>query len=162
MAPLEFGTRVLVRAEVTRVIGTHAGDVNTFKQKVLDTRRYGTYLFRDNPVTWPGVAIPADWADTPPEWDIEPMPNGNAVVRFRRIALQTPAMGIYMGITRLAEGTLIGCSEEDERPWRKRELANQRWVDLWEIAAPPTRNGRGRITLVHPFDAQVVPLSVLA
>lgn len=161
MASLEFGTRVLVRAEIARVIGTHIGDIFTFKQKVLDTRRYSTYPLK-SPKSWPGVAIPSDWADTPPEFDVEPMPNGNAIVRFRRIALQTPAMGIYMGTTRLSEGTLIGCSEEDERPWRKRELANKRWVDLWEVAAPPTRNGRGRVTLVHPFDAQVVPLSVLA
>ena len=30
-----------------------------------------------------------------------------------------------------------------------------------EIGMPPSRNGRARLHLVHPFDAQVVPMSML-
>lgn len=155
----EFGTPMLVRAEVVRIIGSHEGDVYRFKQKTLDIKRWGTYSFKDTE-TWPGVAIPAELADTPAFWKVEPMPNGNAVMRCRRIALQTPAMGLYAGTTRMAEGTLITSTDEQRRPWRKRELDDKRWLDLYEILFPPTRNGRARLTLVHPFDIQALPMTM--
>lgn len=158
--PLEFGTPMLVRAEVVRVIGTHEGEVFNFKQKTLDVKRYGSYAFKDT-TSWPGVAIPAELADTPAFWKVEPMPNGNALVRCRRMALQTPVTGLYLGTTRLAEGTLIASSDIDRRPWRKRELDDRRWIEFYEVGAPPTRNGRARLTLVHPYDAQVIPMAMM-
>lgn len=158
MAPLEFGTPVLVRAEIVRIIATHEPTGNNFKQKALDVKRYGAYKIKDR-TTWPGVAIPVELADTPPDWEIEPMPNGNAVMRCRRIELQMPMMGLYLGVARIAEGTLVQRGPNNKRPsWSARELDDRRWLELYEIGAPPTRNGRGRMTLVHPFDAQVVPL----
>lgn len=154
-----FGTPVLVRAEIARVVGSHVGGIHTFKQRTLDTKRWAAYVLKGS-AGWPGVGVPAELADTPEDWDLEPMPNGNAVVRCRRLALQTPAMGFYIGTTHIVEGTLVASSQDQIRPWRKRDLVDRRRLQLYEIATPPTRQGRGRVVLVHPYDAQVVPLTM--
>lgn len=156
----EFATPMLVRAVIVRIVGTHEGAHYVFKQKKVDVRRYGTYELPDAEA-WPGVAIPPELAETPPFWPIEPMPNGNAVMRCRRMALQTPVMGVYLGSCRMAEGTLVERSPTNKRPaWSARELDDRRWHELYEIAAPPVRNGRARVTLVHPYDTQALPMSM--
>lgn len=150
---------MLFQAEIVRVVGAHHGDEYVFAQKKMDRRRYATYTLKGQQ-EWPGVAVPAEWAETPPLWELEPMPNGNALVRCRRLKFLTPITGIFVGSTRTAEGTLRETETDDKRPWRRNELEDLRWLDLYEIATAPTQRGRGRLVLVHPLDATVIPASI--
>lgn len=159
MKTLAFGTPLLVRAEIARIVGAHSDAGYLFRQKPLDRRRYALYDFDDtvSPDTaWPGRAIPEDWAETPLGWEVEPSPNGRAVLRARRVMLATAQTGLYLGHIRLSEGTIA------ERSGKANQLVEQRRVDLYEVALTPLARGRARLTLVHPLDASEFPSTQLS
>lgn len=148
-----YGTIVLVRAKIIRVVGDTHEDRKRFRQQISDRRVYGR---EDRMWTeWPGISLPLDWADATDGWQLEPVPNGHPVVRCRRFELDEPARGIVIGARHLYEYTAVDGAREDYRR-----------VDLCEIALPPAgkrglHKDRTRLVLAHPHDAGPVPLTQL-
>lgn len=156
---LPYGSRVLVRASIVRILGTHEGDQVSFRQRPADRRSpYG----RIDTVwdEWPGVAVPLAWADgaEDDDWQLEPVPNGSAVVRCRRFELEVPEAGIVIGGRHVYEYHIVEGGELDNTPtWSSNVPGRRRRLDLCEVALPPDgRRGvhkdRSRLMLAHPHD----------
>jgi hypothetical protein len=156
---ITYPVMVLVRAQIVRVIGARRDGKMLFRQKPLDRRRYARFDLETD--EWPGAAVPTDWVETPDGWQLEPSPNGHAVLRCRRIEFDPPQTGIVIGNTALPEGTIVQESHPDT-PWSKGSQIDRRQVDLYEIAMPPNGAGglyanRARIILAHAFDVTKMP-----
>lgn len=149
-----FGTPLLVRCESVRVVGAKHGTEYVYRQKPLDRRRYVEHDFIEAD-EWPGIAIPEHWADTPEGWPIEPIPNGHAVLRARRLEFPAWQVGIFVGRTKLSEGVVV--TGKTERGGRTGMLDERRQVEFYEVAFQPAGQGRGCIALVHPRDAKPLP-----
>lgn len=156
---LEYSTMVLVRAQIVRFVGASHDDGPRFRQKPKDRSRYARF---DTMTTeWPGVPVPAEWAVTPEGWELEPAPNGHAVLRCRRLEFTPPQSGIVIGVTWLAEGTIVTDTDPD-LPWFKGTAVDRRLVTMYEIAMPPNGSSgryanRARIILAHELDVVELP-----
>lgn len=155
-ATLRFGTELLIRAEVVRIVGRRTDGGVEFRQKPIDRKRFSHYDFDAGIDDWPGIAVPAELAPPPPVWQLEPSLNGHAVLRCRRIPFAAPIVGLWVGRARLAEGTIM---DNDAPAPRNGTLEDRRWIEFHEVALPPGGHGRARIALVLPYDASEIPRS---
>lgn len=150
----------MVRAEIVRIVGAKHDGLPVFRQKPNDARRFAAHdgHFK-GAVEWPGVGVPIAWADTEPDWEVDPALNGHAELRCRRLELSPPQIGHKIGMTRLTEGPI---RQRGDGPPAQDWSADRRWLDLYEIAlAPGRRGGRGEracIILAHPFDVTPAPV----
>lgn len=150
-----YGTVVLVRAKIIRVVGETRDGQPFFEHKPGDRHAYGRV--KGSWSDWPGHALPFDWGeDVGADWPLEPIPNGHPVVRCRRFELNPQPRGIVIGARHLFEYVVVDGRLVEER----------RRIDLCEVALPPAgkrglHKDRSRLVLVHPLDAAPVPLSEL-
>lgn len=147
----------MVRAVTVRVIGKRKADRLVFQQHHLDRRRFTPQDFEEDLAVWPGVAVPANWADTSEAFELEPSPNGHALTRFRRLVMTTPQTGLLLGRALLSEGTLVDGGYGHS--WRR--LDDRRYVEFYEVGMPPGAHGRARLALVHERDLAIIPMAVL-
>lgn len=131
---LAFGDHVAIKAFLVRTIANPGG---VYRQQSTDID--GSDLA--NTDAWPGEPVPLDWqagrfGET--FYDVEPSPNGSAVVRLRRHLLHPPATGIVIGASRRFEGKLhkaAGGATTESR---------SRTIPVIEVAvAPRTRSTSG-------------------
>lgn len=145
MNPLGFGRHVLVHALAMRVLGYKDGDVHRYKNpQAADVPWFDAATVGE----WPGDPIHLEW-DLPkaPGYPLEPIPNGKAIVRWRRLPLDHPHAGIVVGTTYKYEGVV----EDSGMSGPKRS------VSVYQCAlAPTTRSAKAMIVFVHPKDVQIV------
>lgn len=144
MNPLGFKRSVLVYAVTMKVIGHHEGDTDRYKiHQAKDLPWFDHRAEGD----WPGEPVLLDWDVPKGPFDLEPSPNGQAVVRFRRYHLDEARDGVVIGSTWrqegvIADGTLLG---------------PRRSISLYEVALrPPLRATRSLVVLVHPRDLETL------
>lgn len=158
MPDAAFGSCVLVRAEVARVIvEAKPNGAHRFKQahSARDGGRYVIHEFGSE--QWPGLPIVAEWEPHIDLFDPDPVPNGQVLVRLRRLEFQIPESGIVIGRVRRYEGTI---AVRDDGP---NDLVEPiRTMMLLEVALKPGVHGKARIGLAHPNDVAVVPAAAMA
>lgn len=154
---LRWGARVLIRAEVVRVIAEPHEDGHRFKQSVGES--YGRFVLHEFGVgdRWPGEPIDETWQQGPKGYLVTPAVNGKVLARVRRLPLENPEVGVIIGFTSRQEGVIATVAGATQL------YPPNRMVPLLEVALPPaTTVGKARIVLAHRFDAYVVAAEQLA
>lgn len=154
---LRYGARVMIRAEVVRVIAEPHDEGHRFKQSVGES--YGRYLLHEFGVgdAWPGEPIDETWQQGPKGYLVTPAVNGRVLARVRRLPFETPEVGLIIGFTARQEGVIATVDGTTQL------YPPNRMVPLLEVALPPTSGlGKARIVLAHRFDAYVVAAEQLA
>lgn len=157
MGDAGYGSFVLARAEVARVIVEPlAGGVHRFRQahSQRDGGRYVIHEFTDD--RWPGEPIHSTWEPHIDVFEPDPAPNGQVLVRIRRLEFQIPESGIVIGRVRRFEGTIAVRSEGPNSL-----VEPTRSMMLLEVALRPGVHGKARLVLAHPNDVAAVPAAAV-
>lgn len=139
---LAFDTRVLVVAQLARLVGDGTGFRELLRSRGYQSDKSGA---RFDVGEWPGSPVPLDWEEGPRGYPLDPDPARTTAVRIRRLLGDASVQGVVVGSTYRQEGYLI----------EGQLLPPSRTIRVLEVAlAVPS--GRARIVLVHPRDAQPV------
>lgn len=159
MADLEFGTKVLLRAQTVRVVSSPVlGQRSQFRQ-AQPGREGGRYVVHEFDAAgwWPGEPIPSTWSEHAEQFNPDPDPAKKVYVRLRRIETEVPAAGIVIGSVRRSEGTVVPTRGDSAGTRASNDLAAPLRISwLYEVALQPVGR-KARIVLAHPLDLAAVP-----
>ena len=136
-----------------RVVARRDGDTETYR--IPQAERDVPWVESTWTGEWPGEPVDLEW-DLPkgPQFQLEPSPNGRAVVRYRRFPLPLPVPGFVVApeLCRRYEGVV---SNDNAYAPGGGMIGPKRKLMLHEVALlPPARSSL--IVFAHPRDVEAL------
>lgn len=159
MTGFKFGSDVIVVAETVRVLGKREPSGAAILRHVGAGDRYVAHNFREA-TAWPGTGISLELEPSPTTrtpFVLEPELSEVPYQRLRRVVYERPELGIVVGSTYRAEGTIVPGYESGPGEMEPAYLgAPKRKVRLLEVALQVAPTAKARFVLAHPSDLTLV------